>query len=356
MRWIAALAVMVHHARHYSLGEFGGLDLSAPMQAFGLATSYGALAVVIFFVMSGLLVGGKLLVRPVSLGRYAADRFSRIYTVAIPALLFAYALNLALRSYYGAAFGNDGYGCEMNVADLATHVLFLNNGYVPTSCAIGPYWSIHNEVFYYALFPSLLLAWRRKSLVAGAFVALIVGTLLIFDEWGPHSTLPYFPIWIAGALVMLPSAAKLVARIDWRLAGAVMLAALLAAKVAPLGFYVADWMVAVAVIAFLGALARDTQWTAPPAVAKLGKWGADWSFSLYLFHGPVILAVRTVLERGFGMDLGVIGEDGFAAFAVMAVTALLVSWLAYQCFERFTGRVRDAMRSGEHGALQLTKG
>jgi len=64
---------------------------SVAARVFYAATGIGHLAVMVFFVLSGYLVGGRLLARycsgNASIPRYLLDRFTRLYIVLIPALL-----------------------------------------------------------------------------------------------------------------------------------------------------------------------------------------------------------------------------------------------------------------------------
>lgn len=338
MRWIAAVAVLLHHARHHSVGEMAGVPLSAAGQVFGLATSYGALAVVIFFVLSGVLVGGAVLTRPLQRDRYVVDRASRICAVAFPALIFAFAVNGALQATFGDAYGSAGFGCVMSLGDLLTHALFLNNGYVETSCAIGPYWSLHNEVFYYLLWPLIVLGLRGQRMLLVLAGAILL-SLAVRRDFGPHSTLLYFPIWIVGALMVIPRVRAVLSRLDWRAALVGLAAVLLGLKL--LGqSYAGDWVAALMTVALLGALGRPTEWTPPLWLERFGKWAAGWSFSLYLFHGPAIIAVRTVLERGLGWQLGHLDAIGVAGFSIMTAAGLGAGYAASLLFERHTRGVR----------------
>lgn len=86
LRFIAAFMVLLSHARNTFFSAFG--DLPADQQnifsmAFTMFCRMGHEAVVIFFVLSGFLVGGRGVERmhngTMNVGSYAIDRFSRIY-------------------------------------------------------------------------------------------------------------------------------------------------------------------------------------------------------------------------------------------------------------------------------------
>lgn len=86
LRFIAAFMVLLSHARNVFFPAFG--DLPAGQQnvfsmAFTMFCRMGHEAVIIFFVLSGFLVGGRgwerIQNRTMNVGSYAIDRLSRIY-------------------------------------------------------------------------------------------------------------------------------------------------------------------------------------------------------------------------------------------------------------------------------------
>ena len=105
------------------------------LDVFYFVTGLGHEAVVIFFVMSGLLVGG------LSLERYVARRFvpsefviqrlSRIYIVLIPALMMGFTLDfIGLANFNAAAIYTDSLRFRMPgiVANQLSWHLMLENG------------------------------------------------------------------------------------------------------------------------------------------------------------------------------------------------------------------------------------
>lgn len=85
LRFIAAFMVLLSHARNTFFPAFG--DLPAEQQnifsmAFTMFCRMGHEAVIVFFVLSGFLVGGRGFERiknaSMNVGSYAIDRFSRI--------------------------------------------------------------------------------------------------------------------------------------------------------------------------------------------------------------------------------------------------------------------------------------
>ena len=79
------------------------------VKAIYLATDCGHQAVIWFFVISGFLVGGSVVndIRRdrFQFGRYAINRFSRLYVVLIPALLIGYCIDEARIFLHGMSTG-----------------------------------------------------------------------------------------------------------------------------------------------------------------------------------------------------------------------------------------------------------
>lgn len=93
LRGVAALQVTAAHLRAEVFpGLQGMMDAPYGYQILAFATGFAHQAVVVFFFISGWLVGGSLLDKwshPNILASYAIDRVSRLWTVLIPILLLS---------------------------------------------------------------------------------------------------------------------------------------------------------------------------------------------------------------------------------------------------------------------------
>jgi peptidoglycan/LPS O-acetylase OafA/YrhL len=189
VRWLAALLVLLHHARLHTLGTYGsdvaGAD-TVLVRGFFWVTGLGHEAVIAFFVLSGVLIAGRFVRRPpvtaAEYGDYLLDRLTRIWIVALPALLLSLVIAQVAQRLLGGFSGSRGEPCAPGLADLIANLLFLNKIFVPTLCSNGPYWSVQNEVWYYLALPLIWLSWTARApwlrAAALALLAAALATLL----------------------------------------------------------------------------------------------------------------------------------------------------------------------------------
>src|SRR4051794_33695666 len=213
-RWIAAFVVVISHV--------GGLLLVSPDQvadpSLGLKLYFwlrngGHAAVVVFFVVSGFLVGGQELVRilegrPFSVHRYSVQRFSRIYVVLVPALLLTGLLDLAGQIYFNqsllytttAAQGIDSLKYVVadrhDAATLTGNLLMLQTIAVAPFGANGPLWSLANEWWYYVIFGLVLLSLSANRPPVLRLAALCGGVGVLGAM--PLEISLWFALWLVG--------------------------------------------------------------------------------------------------------------------------------------------------------------
>jgi peptidoglycan/LPS O-acetylase OafA/YrhL len=179
VRGVAALAVLLGHVRAFVFAPYSGAThFKLAFAPFYILTMLGHQAVIVFFVLSGFLVGGGLLQRvtggkEVALVPFGIARFSRIYTVLIPALILTALcdrIGLGLFGstalYVGKAYP---YVLSFNVASnrglmaVAANILCLQTIVAPCYGSNGPLWSIAYEWWYYWLFPLMLVLLVKGS-------------------------------------------------------------------------------------------------------------------------------------------------------------------------------------------------
>ena len=198
LRGLAALLVLASHLRAYTFKSFGELEhTDALTSAFYFITGLGHQAVIVFFALSGFLVGGKAFENIVSgrfeWSRYILRRLTRLWIVIIPALFLTLMFDsLGSRLSHGNGYDGSYYGIysqgpsaprgvDDSLISFLGNLAFLQTIYVPTFGSNGPMWSLANEFWYYIIFP--MAAWAFLSHMAavtriGALCCLCLHLLL----------------------------------------------------------------------------------------------------------------------------------------------------------------------------------
>jgi peptidoglycan/LPS O-acetylase OafA/YrhL len=270
----------------------------------------GVAAVMVFFVVSGLVIhlpqaGGRTL-NPFG---HWARRLTRI----LPPVLVASAVVTALGPTQAEAFR-------------------------------GILWSIWCEIAYYAIYPALLIAFRRWSTGAVFLAATALSLAAIAATWPTsyHSQLALAPLiliglpsWILGCIlaerIQRGTIAPGGSLWAWR-AGALALSALMKLPVThgPLliGYPAGHWLFAIFAAAWIEREIAGFR-KRPPAPA-LEAAGA-MSYSLYLVHMPVIVAFEAVKAANFAPLPAPAGE--IARWAALVACIAAATYAFYLCVE-----------------------
>jgi peptidoglycan/LPS O-acetylase OafA/YrhL len=175
-RGIAAAAVTFQHLRSLLLLDWPQAAAHSPLAAgVYLLAKFAHPAVIVFFVLSGYLVGSSGL-RAVenhtwSLSRYLLHRFLRLEIVLVPALLLELVWDAIGRHVLGTpGLHNGGW------LNLLGNAAFVQDILVPPFGNNPALWSLAYEFWYYVLFGLLVTAALRTTRLWLRFVlaALIV--------------------------------------------------------------------------------------------------------------------------------------------------------------------------------------
>lgn len=180
VRFAAAIGVV---ATHSGDGFFG----------IGWAHNlmWGDIAVPVFFVLSGFVIRFVTRTREGNPREYYIDRASRIYSVAIPAMLLTMVCALLCLLLNHDRFVRDWAPLFSHpIARLVANLTFLSQiwGHNTIPFIDGPFWSLGFECPYYVFygFNFFLRGWKR--IVACAALAVLVGPQVVF----------LLPLWWAG--------------------------------------------------------------------------------------------------------------------------------------------------------------
>lgn len=351
MRALAAFEVLIGHVRDLLFVDFHG-GMSWPVAIFYGLTGFGYQAVIIFFVLSGYWIS-RLVVTRADDGRwswrwYLIDRLTRLWIVLVPALMAGAALDIVGR--YGLKaplyFGTEG--AHSAISDVAYaldpvtalgNVLFLQTLWVKPLGSNGPLWSLANEFWYYIWFPGIFfLLWRRKVSVISAGVITI--TIILFSQ-----LLAGFCYWLLGAGVFLvtsrpgalPQLGKGKTLIILAALGLSFGFSLLLSRYARLAWVPADFLVALSFGLIVSALLKG-QFEYPAILRRICEFGASSSFSLYVFHFPIVMLAVSLVAPGTRSEPSL---HVFALFSAIVAAALLYSFAWSRLTESNTKALRQ---------------
>ena len=351
LRGVASLQVAAAHLRaeiYPGLRELDEPGLAYTALAF--FTGFAHQAVMVFFLISGWLVGGSLLDKlgkPQALRSYAIDRVTRLWTVLLPMLVMMLGIGLVIGTIAPEPAGLNAPD-DFSAAAFVGNLLGLQTVVVPKFGGNYPLWSLANETWYYIQFPLLVLVFTGRGLLrpfaAAAALALTVAFL-------PYVMTLYFGIWLLGAAFsriridasfgsrMAVLAIALGVSVYYRLTG-------VNDDILPESFG-QDLICTIPIVLLLAAMHApiDRDSALIRGLGKLGKHLSEYSFTLYVLHVPLIDLIQHVgltqfghekLDPGNPLDFGIyFGVLGFL---------MLSAWLSYLVFERNTYRVRRLVK------------
>jgi peptidoglycan/LPS O-acetylase OafA/YrhL len=364
-RWVCAWIVFLAHLRNPLFMGFESVpaaDRGVFVTLWYFVTGWYGEAVVVFFVLSGYLVGAVACAKS-AVGRfqpvdYAIDRATRIILPFIPALFLT-----ALFDWLGMTFFDVGFysGVQPQIHAKLTgdafvsfftldiflkNLLMLQTIVSPAFGSNQPLWTISLEFWFYVTFGLFLTGisgvGKPWSWVVGAVgLALLLGGNFLMQ----------MGLWLIG----LGAGFVGRSRLERPLAACIALFASLCAFRLLKGAFglgelvmLRNYLIAL-LFAWLLVSMRGARWSALEAVRPLNAIMASFSYSLYLIHFPLMLLVLGVLKStGFfpGIAKGYTPSDRQGLF-VYALTVIIVGCSAFwfsRATESQTPRVRKLLR------------
>ena len=346
----AALEVMLAHLRAFIFADYGNLHgAGALLQVFYYATGFGHQAVVIFFVLSGYLVGGSVLsAKPDGFWtRYGVQRLSRLWIVLLPCLAMTVLWNclgmytggtpfLTGRMHLEVNSGPNGEGLQLGVMTFLGNAFFLQTIATPVLGDNGPLWSLANEFWYYVLFPLMVFGFRRQADWRRPLVFLTGAGLLL--ALLPFGIVSGYVIWLAGAAVFACAGtrfSRFLALFPVGIAAVLVCAGLF--HCSRFG-HVSDVVLGISFSTTLPFLFRLP--ALPQVVARSAAWLSDFSYTLYLAHFPFAAFIwYTWLDAKRATP----SLLTFGQYAGVALVLIGYSYLLSLLFERNTDKLRRAV-------------
>ena len=349
VRTLAAFEVFLFHMRRFT-----------PGMERAWWNQWGHEAVVLFFVLSGYVITFAAETRDKSFERYFVSRFTRIFSVAVPAVVLTILFDtIGSRldpALYAPVLAFDNFGLRL-VASLA----LINESWIAVQVFSNtPYWSIAYEFWYYFLFAAwyFFTGWQRWTL-----------TLLFGLIAGPRILLLY-PIWLLGSWAYRGSwSAKLprtvhrllflaVVPVFWAYAHFDLEVLFTQPLIAALGhegwrtglhwsrWILSDLLLGVAVaLHFIGA--RGIGPTLELLFSRFERplrTVAAYSFTLYLLHQPAVL-IMNALSRDFRDQLWQPYVVGGGVLLIVAAVGSVTENQRHRLKPVAAGIFRSAQRS-----------
>ena len=340
IRFLAAFAVMACHFRGALFVDYSSLpsDQQNPLIfIFFILTRLGFESVLIFFVLSGLLVGGKAMKRLSSgnfkITDYVVDRAVRIILPLISSLLFYLPI---------------AYFCGYSINPLNwIGTLFSLQGIV-TSWPYETLWSLSYEVWFYIVMFAVALILKQN--IKAYYIGFIVITICMLVFTKLKANLLF--VWFLGALAFYKMPTKNNTVLLTSFVISIFLVALLQFKS---GTHFTEGQIendevirSVAIIAFgfsFGLFLQQIIQCRPrkAILLKLNEWGtklAAFSYTLYLSHIPVL----RLLESLGAPKSPNLNPVSILFYICSMGVAMLVAFGLYWFFERNTGLVKKYIK------------
>lgn len=355
VRFAAAFLVVICHVRCEMLQTYSMLQPESQnvfTQMLYYATGMGKTGVLIFFILSGFLVGGKNLSRAfagnISLKNYIIDRIVRIGVPLLCSLLL-----VCLVDYIQLQFEIDNIGMSYGLIAQHNTVEILGNIFglqgVLVGDAGGVFWTLAYEIWFYVLIGGIIavmLKTRRDS-VRYIGWGIICLALLVFS----FLHFVWLTILISGIMAYYFSKKQISKRVFYTALVAFLCVIIVmpltsethtsrfVLKVPSEVFEVMTGLFGAIVIGGL------VQYTPKGRIANcinnMGTFLASFSYSLYLTHYQVIRLMRTIgLEQYDYISIKTI-----AIYICEVLVCMLFAYLFYCLTEKQTNRIKNYVKS-----------
>lgn len=336
VRLIAACLVVIYHASSPFL-----VDRQLPL------SGYGHTAVILFFVLSGYVIAYATDTREQSARDYALSRLSRIWSLAVPAILLTILFDLAGEALAPSVYvGHTTH--DHALLRIASSFLFLNEVWSVSIMTFSntAYWSLNYEAWFYVLFAIFMFGARRQRWWWIGLIALLLGPKIILLA----------PVWLLGVLLYRWQRPQQIPEwLGWALLAASVgcfvaleqaqvsdrLASVLQAHIGAhwwreLNFsrwFLGDYLLGLVVFVNFTAMRRVAFRFAPllHAIERPVRIGAAYTFSIYILHQPLLYFFSALIG---------LPQAGLLKFwVVLPCVALTVFIIGHQ-----TERKRGALR------------
>lgn len=344
LRGVAALIVVVSHAVLCIPSLSAALVIGDADDAMSSAARWltfsplrmfwaGGECVLIFFVLSGYVLSRAVPRALPDWSAYVPRRMIRLYVPTFVAVVVAAAFIIALPRHIdaGASYWLRERPTTVEWHDAARDVLLVVDAPGHLSSVL---WSLQWEVLFSLLLPVLIVVVRRARHLGP--VAAVCAALIAVSTELDSAALQYLPVFLFGVLLAESQARRAGA---WEIAGARRLVL----WPVTFGLLLVRWLPGPRLIAFTN---RNPEWNGSITLlnsvgatllivliltgsragrflsSRVPAWLGSRSFSLYLIHEPIVIAVVVLLQ-----PQGV-------WFAASVIAGVALSLIGGECFYR----------------------
>jgi len=356
LRGLAALAVCIGHIRGFLIVDYSQLESPVKLHMpFYALTSLGHQAVIIFFALSGYLVGGQAL-KQIWSGKwhvmdYMIRRLTRLWVVLLPALILTFIADMigmhisGGAGYKGAWYSQFASGpssqvpIDHSVLAFLGNMAFVQTVFVPVFGSNGPLWSLAYEFWYYIIFPFAAFGLFGKGPKRQRIFLLAIAVISAY--FMPPIVLTLGLIWILGALTSLWPSTNFFAE-TW------------SKKAIGIFFFILFFICLIFSLSFKGvkmdlilgvssAFILPFLTSLPPfgkIYNKVAMGLSEISYTLYVAHFPIIAMIAFPWLKGTQFEVMPLGLIYMFIFLMITLIAATAIWWV---FERQTYRIRRAV-------------
>lgn len=355
LRWNAAFLVVVGHVRGLVFVPYSDLEINNLfIKLFYFMTGLAHEAVIVFFVLSGYLVGGKLVnsyrINRLQWKKYFIKRITRLYIVLIPALIIGGLLDLIGVFYFNEShlynnafqFGSLNYLVtdRLNIEHFLSNLFMLQETFTPTFGSNGPLWSLAYEFWYYILLPIMIIMFFHVRSVLNInsilkMIMIIVFAIILIILLDTRLLL-YFMLWLLGTVTFF---VRKITVPFWLSIVFSMLVLVLGRFGQFVPSLLADFLLAIGIGMMINSY-ESTKLNIK--FVKMNTLLADFSYSVYLFHFPLfILILGIIIDMTGGGYYLQPSYNTYFIFCSIVVLIFIYAFIMYLLFEKYTQMLQN---------------
>ena len=354
LRGLSALLVCMGHLRNVFFVDYNDVLAvnSFLVKFFYFITILGHQAVMIFFVLSGFLVGGSIIknLDNFNFKKYLTNRITRLWVVLIPCLFLTLVIDQLLLSsnpellqakYRNIINSGPSENYSQTLMTLMGNIFFLQTIFVKTYGTLEPVWSLANEFWYYILFPLILIIIDFKNKYNLILKSLYTIFLLIILYFLPIEIIKYFLIWCFGvfAFYIYDQKKSNYHKFNFLLSLILLVSTLILSKLKILSLFNSDLLISLTVSYLIVVCPKIN--LEQNKILKLFKnviiHLSNISYTLYLIHFPICMLIFCYVIKFEKIYLNL---SNFFSYLFFLSIIILIAYLFWFMFEKNTNLIR----------------